>query len=355
MTRDWRSTGALGLGAIGLGAGLMYLLDPDAGRRRRSQLGQRAGSLGRRAGERGSRVVRDLGHRGQGLLAAASRPFREEDSDKERLAARVRSELGRVVSHARAIDVSVEEGLVTLAGPILASEAEAALEAARGTRGVDVVDDRLDRYDTPDWVPELQGGSAMRRGDGERRFSPMGLVAGASAAALVAYGIRRRSARGLVRARQSVMVDAPVLEVFDQWSQLENFPFFMSGVKEVRDSGRSRSHWRVEGPGGMDVEWDAETTAFEPGRRIGWKSVAGSQVPNWGEVRFEPLGEDATRVTVDLCYRPPAGEIGHVAASLFGADPQSRLDEDLLRMKTFIESGPATGSRGEPARDMLNY
>lgn len=347
MTRDWRSTGAWGLGALGLGAALMYLLDPNAGRRRRSQIGQRAESLGRRAGERGSRVARDLGHRGKGLLSAARRPFQKGDGDGERLADRVRSELGRVVSHPRAIDVSVEEGRVTLAGPILASEAEAALEAARQARGVEVVDDRLDRYDSPDWVPELQG----RRGKAERRMAP--LFAGASAAALFAYGLKRRAGRGLVRARQSVTVDAPVEDVFNQWSQLENFPQFMSGVKEVRETGRALSHWRVEGPAGLDVEWDAETTAFEPERRIGWKAVPGSKVPNWGEVRFEPLGSHATRVTVDLCYRPPAGTVGHAAASLFGSDPKSRLDEDLLRMKTFIESGPA--SRGEASRDMLNY
>jgi osmotically-inducible protein OsmY len=72
---------------------------------------------------------------------------------------RIRAELARVVSHPRAIEVSVlHEGCVSLSGPILSSEADAALAAVAGMRGVATVEDNLERHDSAEGVPALQGG-----------------------------------------------------------------------------------------------------------------------------------------------------------------------------------------------------
>ena len=95
----------------------------------------------------------------------------------------------------------------------------------------------------------------------------------------------------------------------------------------------------MAGPGGIPVEWEAVITKLEPDRLIAFESVPGSMVEQHGTVRFQPDGEGKTVVDVKLSYYPPAGAIGHVVGSLFGANPKSEMDADLLRMKSFIETG----------------
>jgi uncharacterized membrane protein len=68
-------------------------------------------------------------------------------------------------------------------------------------------------------------------------------------------------------------------------------------------------------------------------------------------VRFRPNGRGGTQVEVQLSYDPPARALGHLVARLFGADPQSRMDSDLLQMKAFVETGrrpPDPGAEPEP-------
>ena len=147
------------LTGVGLGAGLAFLLDPGMGKKRRKDAAQRAGSLARRSAEAMEGRARDLGNRAHGVAAAARQAFldRDEIVDDAVLGERVRATLGRVVSHPRAIEVAAEDGCVTLSGPVLAGEAEALVAAAAGVRGVVEVEDRLERHETPEGVPALQG------------------------------------------------------------------------------------------------------------------------------------------------------------------------------------------------------
>src|SRR6266566_5145613 len=96
--------------AIGMavGARLMYLLDPDRGRR----------------------------HRAAGLMAETRARFRKRAVSDPVLVERVRAKIGRVVSHPRAIVVTADQGHVTLSGPILAGEVDDLLSAAAAVRGV---------------------------------------------------------------------------------------------------------------------------------------------------------------------------------------------------------------------------
>jgi uncharacterized membrane protein len=73
---------------------------------------------------------------------------------------------------------------------------------------------------------------------------------------------------------------------------------------------------------------------------IAWRSEPGSPVQHAGSVRFDEQA-GGTRVTVRLSYHPPAGALGHTVASLLGCDPKHDLDADLMRMKSFIETGVA--------------
>lgn len=144
---------------------------------------------------------------------------------------------------------------------------------------------------------------------------------------------------GGIQVRKTITINAPVEQVFEAMSRYENFPQLMRNVRSVELRPDGISHWQVAGPAGVDVEWDAETTQHEPNRRLAWRSLPGSQVQHEGSLDFESVEDRATRLTVDMRYRPPAGAVGHVAAKLFRADPQSELEEDLLRLKTTLETG----------------
>lgn len=141
-----------------------------------------------------------------------------------------------------------------------------------------------------------------------------------------------------IELEKTIRIDAAPDEVYEMWNNYENFPRFMSHVVDVRDMGRRRSHWTVQGPAGTQFEFDSVLTEQTKNRRLAWRSEPGAQIPNSGSVEFEPH-RGGTRVTVRLSYSPPAGALGHAVASLFGSDPKGQMDDDLARMKHYIERG----------------
>ena len=144
-----------------------------------------------------------------------------------------------------------------------------------------------------------------------------------------------KGSRGIV-VRKTLHINAPVAEVYHHWS-VENFPQWMSHVKEVRPLEDGRYHWVVDGPGGVPVEWISEITSAVENRELAWRSVEGSTIDNAGHVDFtEEKG--GTKVQVTLCYMPPMGHIGDFVARALGADPGSRMDDDLARFKALIET-----------------
>jgi uncharacterized membrane protein len=99
------------------------------------------------------------------------------------------------------------------------------------------------------------------------------------------------------------------------------------------------------GPGGVvELDWVAEVTSREENRLLAWKSLPGSTIANAGRVRFEPLEDGATRIHVEMRYKPPGGAVGHAVAKLFGSDPKHAMDEDLVRLKSLVEEGKTPGS-----------
>ncbi|HET6342246.1 MAG TPA: BON domain-containing protein, partial [Gemmatimonadota bacterium] len=146
------------LGGLGLGAGLMYLLDPDRGRRRRAlvrdQLSSRIGNSEAFLGK----TVRDSANRSRGLVARArSRVTPGGRVTDDVLVERVRSKLGRYVSHPGAIEVDAHRGRVVLRGQILAGESEDLLSAVASVPGVHHVENELEVHERPGDVPALQG------------------------------------------------------------------------------------------------------------------------------------------------------------------------------------------------------
>ena len=143
-------------------------------------------------------------------------------------------------------------------------------------------------------------------------------------------------------------VNAPVEQVFSFWSDYQNFPHFMRHVRHVRVQGEESS-WIVDGPAGVPVEWRSRVTHRIPDSLVAWHSTAESAVKHEGSVRFDHNGNGGTRVTVRICYRPPAGALGHALATVFGTDPKTEMDDDLMRMKSMIETGHAPHDAAQPA------
>jgi uncharacterized membrane protein len=136
----------------------------------------------------------------------------------------------------------------------------------------------------------------------------------------------------------SIIVNAPVHEVFMMWRNLENFPQYMSNVEEVKMLDGNKSHWRGSVMG-VTQEWDAETVEMVEDRKIAWKSVSGFENSGW--ICFEPHGNGA-RITVHFEYNPPAGILGDAAESLFmGADFEDALARDLDSFKARVEAKAA--------------
>jgi hypothetical protein len=151
------------------------------------------------------------------------------------------------------------------------------------------------------------------------------------------------------RTEKIIEIYAPVARVFDLFSDFESFPRWMSHIKEVRYTGRRYTRWTAEAPLGSSVEWEAETTAFEPDQRIAWRSVRGDVLTE-GEVIFKATARGTTLLRVRLGYDPPAGRLGALVARLFGTNPEEQLEEDLERFAEVAE-GPRRRRSSRRASD----
>jgi ribosome-associated toxin RatA of RatAB toxin-antitoxin module len=135
----------------------------------------------------------------------------------------------------------------------------------------------------------------------------------------------------------SVTVNAPVHQVYQLYTHFNDYPKFMTFVKEVTYLDGERSHWVVDVVG--EHAWDAVNDGWVPDQRIGWRSVDG--LKNSGTVTFEPAGTGQTRLTVDVAYEPPAGLLGMVGEALgVGGQFERRLQHDLTHFATMVEQAP---------------
>jgi uncharacterized membrane protein len=349
----------------------MYFLDPDRGRRRRLIARDRILSLGSclsRAVEKG---LRDAGNRTKGLAAGVRAGVRGATPAADKtLIARVRSRIGRAVSHPRVIQVSAENGRVTLRGHVLREEMNNLINTVEETQGVRQVVNQVQAHDRDENIPALRGG---RQITGETPWPPaLRLVVGATGGGLTIYSIAKRDAvaiasgivglgmiaratsnrnfktmllegsRKVVNIRTTLNVEAPIDEVYEFWANYQNFPRFMRHVREVTPLAGRRSRWVVAGPAGTPVTWDAEMIAQVQNQMLAWRTLPGSLVDHAGVVRFETNGV-STQIDVRLSYHPPAGTVGHLVAALFGANPKHELDEDLVRLKGLLEQGRVRG------------
>jgi uncharacterized membrane protein len=147
------------------------------------------------------------------------------------------------------------------------------------------------------------------------------------------------------RVEKSIRVKAPAAQVYQFWRNFENFPRFMEHVEEVRcvQPDCRTSHWKLRGPMGIDVEYDAELTQDESNTAIGWNS-RGGEINTSGNVTFTEQ-QDNTLVHVLMQWSStPGGPIGEAMSRIL-QNPEKMLEEDLQRFKDIAEGRVGSGLR----------
>lgn len=150
-----------------------------------------------------------------------------------------------------------------------------------------------------------------------------------------------------VHVRRAMTIYKPVEQVYAFWRDFSNLPKCMTHLESVTRIDDRRSHWVAKGPGGVRVEWDAEIIHEEADRVIGWRSLDNAEVISAGSVTFREDGRGGTEITVHLQYEPPAGRFGALVARLFGAEPSQTIQEDLRRVKQYLETGEVPTTTGQ--------
>ena len=146
---------------------------------------------------------------------------------------------------------------------------------------------------------------------------------------------------------ESIDVKVPVSTAYNQWTQFEEFPRFMSDVESVRQLDDRRLRWVVK-IAGVAREFDAEITEQSPDQRVAWRSTSG--VDQAGAVTFHKLDDATTRVMLQLEMDPEglAETVGEKTGLVSKA-----AERDMENFKGFIEArGRETGGwRGDVPRD----
>ncbi len=149
----------------------------------------------------------------------------------------------------------------------------------------------------------------------------------------------------MANVQESIDVAVPVTTAYDQWTQFESFPHFMSGVESITQLTDTTNHWKTK-IGGVEREFDTEITEQHADERVAWKSVDGTS--HAGVVTFHRIDDGMSRVSVQLDWNPEG--FAEKAGAVVGADDH-QVKADLKRFKTFIESkGSESGAwRGDVA------
>jgi len=143
---------------------------------------------------------------------------------------------------------------------------------------------------------------------------------------------------------ETIDVNVPVSVAYNQWTQFEEFPQFLSFVESITQATDTLTEWKVK-VGGVEREFEAEITEQHPDERVAWNSTGG-EVDHAGVVTFHKLSDEETRVTVQLDWE--AKGLAEKVGSVLGIDDHV-IKKDLANFKEFIEKkGAADGAwRGD--------
>jgi uncharacterized membrane protein len=152
-----------------------------------------------------------------------------------------------------------------------------------------------------------------------------------------------------IKVSEMVTINRSPEELYAVWRDFENLPKLMRHVESVQILDSRRSRWKVRGPAGLTVEWDAEIVRDIPNELITWQSLENAEVIHAGSVSFERTpGSAGTEVRVILRYDPPGGALGATLAGLLGEEPSGQIREDLRNFKRMVEFGEFPTVKAKP-------
>ncbi len=164
---------------------------------------------------------------------------------------------------------------------------------------------------------------------------PLPRTAGAASMIDGHYAPPPKDKDGKMWVRTSAIIQADPQTLYERWSDLESSPSWQEEITSVKKTGPKTSHWTMKS-GDKTIEWDAETLASEPGKRIAWHSTAGD-IHEAGEVVFEPAPAGrGTIVTILMMF-----EMGKIAAmweTFVGRNPKQAVVENLRHFKALVEA-----------------
>ena len=235
-------------------------------------------------------------------------------------------------------------------------------ESRRSRSGVSSSSESVNVDDLERWVSGISGAALVlyglrRRSIGSTVLAALGAgllyrsVTGRSALyqALHVRLIRTTRGQQRIEVTKAVTIDRSAEDLYRFWRNLENLPSVMQHLDSVTVQNDKRSHWVAKGPAGRRVEWDAEIVNDKTNQLIAWQSCEGADIDHWGVVRFVPApGGRGTQLTVELEYEPIGGSLGASIAKLFGEEPAQQIQEDLRRFKRLMEAGEVPTTDGQP-------
>ncbi|MDQ0866979.1 SRPBCC family protein [Arthrobacter globiformis] len=141
------------------------------------------------------------------------------------------------------------------------------------------------------------------------------------------------------RVEKRILVNVPVSTAYNQWTQFEDFPHFMGGVKKVTQLSDDRLEWVAE-IAGVKRKWEARILEQKPDQKVAWAATEGAT--NAGSVEFEDVGGGQTSIKLFIDYEPE-GIVEKIGDKLHVVEHQA--EADLKRFKAFIEDeGYASGA-----------
>jgi uncharacterized membrane protein len=157
------------------------------------------------------------------------------------------------------------------------------------------------------------------------------------------FGLFLRSLAGKadVHVERTIQINAPRDQVFEFFANPENYRQISDMITSVELLGDGRFAKSIS-MAGIPVRFEERFTCCDKNRGIEPRSTERSPIQYSKQLRFEPVDEHHTRLHMHFCYRPPLGELGHWFASWMGLDAQTLLNNLLLGVKCFLETGSAT-------------
>ncbi|HEX4773647.1 MAG TPA: YgaP-like transmembrane domain [Bryobacteraceae bacterium] len=173
---------------------------------------------------------------------------------------------------------------------------------------------------------------------GVRGQSPLYSVLGFNTAAKRKPGSQIEAASPEIQ--RSITIGRSKEELYQFWRNETNLAHIMAHFADVTPRTNGSTHWRVRGPLKQMFEWDSQLTTDEPGSRIAWESLPGTELPNRGEVIFkDAAGGRGSEVFLRMQFEPPLGAAGASIVKALGKVPRLIAGAALRRFKSLVETG----------------